>query len=94
MAYWIRDEQKRQGHGEGSRLVFLDNIPGPATLLYAPGEKEPKIDDLLILKKAWPHVDWATVVAEQAEQIRKSIISEEPSELREGAVRSICSESS
>ena len=36
IAAWIRDVVEIERHGEGSRLVFLDNIPGPCSISIRP----------------------------------------------------------
>jgi len=74
IAYWIRDEERRQGHGDGSRLVFQDHIPGPNVFDFKPGEQEPLGDDLQFLKQTMPDVDWDALVADR-EREREEINS-------------------
>ncbi len=64
----IRDLCEREGHGPGSRICFLDHIPGPCELTLLPDEKEPRYDEREAYKKVEPEVDWDTVFAAQENQ--------------------------
>jgi hypothetical protein len=66
LAIWLSDCMKNSGHGPGSRLCFLDNIPGPVTIDIKPNEKEGVFDELEGYKKAHPKVDWEKVFAVNA----------------------------
>ncbi len=66
LAIWMNDSMKISGHGPGSRLCFLDNIPGPMTIEVKPNEKEMVFDELEAYKKVIPKVDWEKVFAENA----------------------------
>lgn len=54
----VPDMVRESGHGPGSRLVFLDHIPGPCCHLIRPGEEEPHYDEWADYKKQAPDVDW------------------------------------
>jgi len=75
LAPFIKDGSLREGHGPGSRLTFLDNIPGPLMLESKPGQVEGAYDEQAIYEKADPRYDWATAFAE-----RETITSETPQE--------------
>jgi len=45
IASWVKDVVARQGHGEGSRISFIDHIPGPCVLECKPGQVEARIDE-------------------------------------------------
>lgn len=60
----IIDRLKEQGHGEGSRLAFKDNIPGSSVIYMRPGQPEPRHVELDDLKKMSPGKDWESIVAE------------------------------
>lgn len=60
----IKDTATQWGHGPGSRLCFVDNLPGPAVLDIRPKEIEPVFDELDGYKKAHPEYDWDTIFAE------------------------------
>ncbi len=65
MASWIRDLDEREGHGPGSRICFVDNIPGPCEVTYLPGETEPQFDELEAYKKTDSRFDWDAIFAQQ-----------------------------
>ncbi len=65
MASWIRDLDEREGHGPGSRICFVDNIPGPCEATYFPGEAEPHFDELEAYKKTDSRFDWDSIFAER-----------------------------
>jgi hypothetical protein len=65
MASWMRDIVERQGHGPGSRLAFVDNIPGPCEVTFLPGEKEPQFNELEGYKQTDPSYDWDEIFAER-----------------------------
>ncbi len=54
----VPDMVRESGHGPGSRLVFLDHIPGPCCHLIKPGEEEPHYDEWEDYKQQAPGVDW------------------------------------
>ena len=58
MGAGLKDNLLHQGHGPGSQLLFFDNIPGPCVKELRPGEAEPRIDEVEILTKLYPQVDW------------------------------------
>jgi hypothetical protein len=66
MACWIKDVLKQRDHGPGSRVYFMDNIPGPCCLEVRPGEAEPRYDEVEIYKKISPEEDWETLLTEAA----------------------------
>jgi len=66
LAIWMNDCMKISGHGPGSRLCFLDNIPGPMTIEIKPNEKEGVFDELEAYKKAYPKEDWDKAFAVNA----------------------------
>lgn len=65
VASMVRDVTVEEGHGPGSRLVFLDNIPGPCFIPLKAGESEPQYDELEHYKQVSPGEDWKTILAER-----------------------------
>jgi hypothetical protein len=68
LAQYVKDSALKDGHGPGSRLCFLDNIPGPMTLEVKPDEKEGVFDEVEAYKKLYPDHDWEAIFAETAAQ--------------------------
>jgi hypothetical protein len=68
LAMWIVESLKIEGHSPGSRLCFLDNIPGPSTIAIKPGQQERLFDELGAYKKAHPEEDWDAAFAQAAAQ--------------------------
>jgi hypothetical protein len=54
----VPDMVRESGHGPGSRVVFLDHIPGPCCHLIRPGQEEPHYDEWEDYKNQAPGVDW------------------------------------
>lgn len=57
----IRDIVEGMGHGPGSKLCFIDNIPGPYTLEIRADQEEPKFDEIArcssqMLSDEWPQL--------------------------------------
>ena len=77
LAQAIKDTAISQGYGPGTRLCFLDRLPGPVVWEFKPGQEELVYDELAALTKANPEVDWAAAFAE-----RETIGSETPEEHR------------
>jgi hypothetical protein len=46
LAYHIKPQVIKHGHGPGSRISFADYIPGPNILLHKPGQVDPCYEDL------------------------------------------------
>jgi hypothetical protein len=69
MAAKLRDFVEEAGHGPGSRLLFLDNIPGPCSLELKPGEQEVQHNELEYYKSQFPGSDWERVLARRDEQL-------------------------
>lgn len=76
-AAWIKDVTVKNGHGPGSRFLFVDHLPGPLTLSIKPTETEPQWDDLQACKTAYPDEDWDAIVADLEKQrhVLKRIVS-------------------
>lgn len=64
IAAWTKDIVKGQGHGPGSRMVFLDGIPGPSVMILRPGETERWYDEIAAYKECNPGYDWDEYFAE------------------------------
>jgi hypothetical protein len=58
LASLTRDSVVEQGHGERSRISFIDHIPGPSVLESRPDQVEPEHDEIAELKRLMPHIDW------------------------------------
>jgi hypothetical protein len=58
VAALIKDSVKKEGHGEGSRMSFIDHIPGPCVLESRPDQVEPQHDEMAELKRLQPEIDW------------------------------------
>ena len=69
LATKARDFAEEDGHGMGSRLVFLDNIPGPCSLMLRPGEEEIQHNELKHYTKTAPGHDWKRVLARRDKQL-------------------------
>lgn len=54
MAHWIKDTAIKNGHGPGSRISFMDNLPGPFTIEIRPGHGEWRYDEREARRKGWP----------------------------------------
>ena len=54
----VPDMVRESGHGPGSRVVFLDHIPGPCCHFIRPGQEEPHYDEWEDYKEQAPGVDW------------------------------------
>lgn len=68
MAQHIRDVTAKQGHGPGSQVCFLDQIPGPCRTEGSPGQKIQLFDELKIYRAVNPQLDWDALIAERAEE--------------------------
>jgi hypothetical protein len=62
MGHRVSNGVKKMGHGEGSRFLFRDNIPGPNTILLLPGEPEPRHIELEDMKRHFPGRDWERII--------------------------------
>lgn len=58
----ISDKLEREGHGEGSRILFRDNIPGHGIITLLPGQQENRHVEMDDLKRYIPDEDWEKVV--------------------------------
>jgi hypothetical protein len=47
-----------QGHGPGSQIYFLDDVPGPSMAEYKPGVKPGRWDELEEYQRVAPKYDW------------------------------------
>ena len=54
----IKDNVIAEGHGSGSRILFVDEIPGPCVLEAKPGQVEAQYNEMAELRRARPDVDW------------------------------------
>jgi hypothetical protein len=70
VGHLIKDILLKQGFGPGSRICFLDNIPGPCVLEIRPGDEEPRINELVAWKKTHPGYNWDVIVARRKAQRR------------------------
>jgi hypothetical protein len=58
LASMSKDSIVKQGHGQASRLSFIDHIPGPSVLECRPDQVEPQHDEMAELKRIQPEIDW------------------------------------
>jgi hypothetical protein len=78
LAQIIKDAAIAQGHGPGTRLCFLDHLPGPIVWEFLPNQTEHVYDEQAAYEQADPKHDWAAAIAE-----RDAIASETPAEHRQ-----------
>ena len=64
----VKDIEIKQGFGPGSRLVFLDDIPGPCVLTAKPDQTEMAFDERDFYKKLDPAFDWDALFTEREKQ--------------------------
>ena len=69
IAATVKQVLEKQGHGPGSRILFLDNIFGPCPIELKPREAEPVFDGLAECRKTRTDIDWDSLLAEQERQI-------------------------
>lgn len=72
---YIKDTGLRWGHGPGTRVCFVDHIPGPMVFKFKPGEQEGAFDELAICREMGPGLNWEAAFAE-----REALTSESPEE--------------
>lgn len=65
LANWVKGSVVKKGHGPGSRLCFLDHVPGPCAFEIKPGQQEPRFNELEVYKKAEPGIDWDPIFGER-----------------------------
>ncbi len=65
----VRDFLEEEGHGTGSRLLFVDNIPGPCCLRLKPGEQEVQHNEMEYYSREVPGRDWEGVLARRNAQL-------------------------
>ena len=65
VASFVPDIVRKQGHGPGSSIVFLDRIHGPCVLEVKPGQVEAQFDEWKIFRETHPDVDWDEELAER-----------------------------
>jgi hypothetical protein len=71
VAHHMKDIVIKNGHGHGSQLCFVDQIPGPCLTEIKPGGKIPEYDELKIYREMNPQLDWDALVADrEAEEAR------------------------
>jgi hypothetical protein len=75
LATFTKDAALIEGHGPGTHLSFLDQIPGPLMLESKPGQVEGVFDEQALYEQADPRYDWAAAFAN-----REAITSETPAE--------------
>ena len=56
---------KQMGHGPGSRLVFLDNIPGPCSLDISPDQTDLSYNELEDYRRQYPDRDWEAILTKR-----------------------------
>jgi hypothetical protein len=78
LAAHLRDGPPRMGFGPGTDVRFLDDIPGPMTVAYKPGQVVPSIDEVEALKHFKPDVDWKEMMS-----VAEQLVSESPEEHRQ-----------
>jgi hypothetical protein len=67
----LKDIETKAGHGPGSRMCFVDNIPGPCSLQIQPGHRELQYDELEMLNKVHPEYDWEGTIADRDVEARR-----------------------
>ncbi len=65
VANWYPGHIRDSGHGPGSRLLFMDHVPGPCCLEFLPDQAEPRVNELEIYKQTIPDRDWSPVFAQR-----------------------------
>ncbi len=65
MASWIKDIVVNAGHGPGTRLRFLDQIPGPCVVELLPGQEEFQHNEIESYRAVSPECDWDAIFAER-----------------------------
>jgi hypothetical protein len=63
-ASMVRDMCERVGAKQGSRLNFVDGIPGPNVLEIKPGEEERHYDEMNAYRRCDPNYDWPQLLAQ------------------------------
>jgi hypothetical protein len=58
IASHVKDSVLKQGFGPEARITFMDHIPGPSVMESKPGQREAQYDEMAVLKKMMPEVDW------------------------------------
>ncbi len=58
LANWVKGNVVKKGHGPGSRLCFLDHVPGPCALEILPDQQEPRFNELEAYKQTGGGIDW------------------------------------
>jgi hypothetical protein len=74
IANGLKDNLIKHGHGPGSQICFMDQIPGPCITELKPGQPIPAFDEIAYLKLCKLDVDWDAIMAvraaEEAEDAR------------------------
>lgn len=65
IAHFSRDQVKKQGHGPGSKLVFVDDMPGTLAIDCCPGQTTNQFDELVGCKQGCPGYDWDAITCER-----------------------------
>jgi hypothetical protein len=73
VASFLKGMALKQGHGPGSQLVFLDDVPGPSVAEYKPGVAPGRWDELAEYQQVAPKYDWPKILAERDEKARQQV---------------------
>jgi len=73
VASFLKELAIKQGHGPGSQLNFLDDVPGPCVAEYKPGVTPGRWDELAVYQEAAPKYDWNKILAERDEKARQQV---------------------
>lgn len=72
-ASFLKKIMTDQGHGPGSQIYFLDDLPGPSMADYKPGATPGRWDELVEYQRVAPKYDWAKILAERDEKARQQV---------------------
>lgn len=64
LAYWMKKHCAEIGFGPGSRIYFVDHIPGPRAMHAKDHEKEPRFDEMKACRQKHPGHDWEGIFAQ------------------------------
>lgn len=72
-AGFIKEVAVKQGHGSGSHIQFLDDVPGPSVAVYLPGQTPGAWDEQAEYAKVAPQLDWERILKERDGLARKDV---------------------
>ena len=63
VAQFVKDATLKSGHGSGSQICFVDQIPGPCLTIIKPGGEIPEYDDLKTYREASSKINLDAIFA-------------------------------